>query len=172
MTSPPSTRGSKAGVGSPEELALRFAYGIDAVGRGDLDRGVSMWEACFTHDYSFQFTFFPGGPSMECPGPECPIQEFDSKARLRAEFAQAEFQRQGYLATQHQMHNIELRGGDGNEVDVFAYIQANHFLPDDVVDIFWGDFTIRAVEIDGRWFVSREEIVGTSFVKFHGSPLA
>ena len=170
MTSQTSSDGG--GVDNPEELAHRFAYGIDAVGRGDLAKGVSMWEPCFTDDYSFQFTFFPGGPSMECPGPECPIQDFDSRARLRAEFAQAEFQRQGYLATQHQMLNIELRSHNENQAEVFAYIQANHFLPDNVVDIFWGDFTIQAIKHNGRWRVSREEIVGTSFLKFQGSPIS
>ncbi len=160
------------GVENPEDLAHSFAYGIDAIGRGNLDQGISMWEACFADDYSFQFTFVPGGPSMECPGPDCPIQELDSRAKLRADFAQAEFQRQGYLATQHQMLNIELRSRDGNRAEVVAYIQANHFLPDDVVDIFWGDFTIQAVRSDGRWRVSREEIVGTSFLKFQGSPIS
>ena len=160
------------GVDNPEDLARCFAYGIDAIGRGDYDKGVSMWERCFADDYSFQFTFFPGGPSIECPGPGCPIQEFDSRAKLRAEFAQAEFQRQGYLATQHQMLNVELRSQNENQAEVFAYIQASHFLPDDVVDIFWGDFTIQAVEHNGRWYVSREEIVGTSFLKFQGSPIS
>ncbi len=161
----------RGGVDNPQDLALSFAYGIDAVGRGDFDKGVSLWETCFADDYSFQFTFFPGGPSIECPGPKCPIQKFDSRAKLRAEFAQAEFHRQGYLATQHQMLNVELRSRNGNQAEVFAYIQANHFLPDDVVDIFWGDFTIQAVEQDGLWRVHREEIVGTSFLKFQGAPL-
>lgn len=159
------------GVENPQDLALSFAYGIDAIGRGDFDKGVSLWEECFADDYSFQFTFFPGGPSVECPGPGCPIQEFAGRAQLRAEFAQAEFERQGYLATQHQILNTQLRSQEGNQSEVYAYIQANHFLPDAVVDIFWGDLTIHAVGQDGRWRVSREEIVGTSFLKFQGAPL-
>jgi len=162
---------TEGGIADPIDLANCFAYGIDAVGRGDFERGVALWERCLTDDYSFKFTFYPGGPSMECPGPECPIQEFDSRARLRAEFAQAEFQRRGYLATQHQMINVEARRREGNQAEVFAYIQANHFLPDNAVDIFWGDYTIQCVEVDGGWRVSREEIVGTSFLKFQGSPL-
>ena len=129
-------RGNEPGVTDPTELAYCFAHGIDAVGRGDLERGVALWKECLTDDYSFKFTFFPGGPSMECPGPECRVQEFDSTAELRAKFGQAEFQRQGYLATHHQMINVELRSLDGNQAEVFAYIQANHFLPDDDVDIF------------------------------------
>ena len=160
------------GAVEPTDLARGFAYGIDAIGRGDIERGVALWEPCFTDDYSFKFVFFPGGPSMECPGPDCPIQEFDSRARLRAEFAQTEFKRQGYLATQHQMHNVEVRRLEGNQAQVFAYIQANHFLPDDVVDIFWGDYTIDCVEVDGVWRVKHEEIVGTSFLKFQGSAIS
>ena len=160
------------GVTDPTDLARWFAYGIDAVGRGDLERGVALWEEALADDYSFKFTFFPGGPSVECPGPECPIQDFESLARLRADFAHAEFKRQGYLATQHQMHNVELRSREGNRANVFAYIQANHFLPGDVVDIFWGDYAIECVEQDGRWRIRREEIVGTSFLKFQGGPIS
>ncbi|MCH8129321.1 MAG: nuclear transport factor 2 family protein [Acidobacteria bacterium] len=156
----------------PTDLSRWFAYGIDAIGRGDYDRGVAMWEESLADDFSFKFVFYPGGPSMECPGPECPIQEFDSRAQLRAQFAQGEFQRQGYLATQHQMHNVEERSRNGNQADVFAYIQANHFLPDSVVDIFWGDYTITCVEVDGLWQVQHEEIVGTSFVRFQGSAVS
>ena len=155
----------------PVDLAHSFAFGIDAIGRGDYDRGVGIWEEALADDYSFKFTFYPGGPSMECPGPECPIQEFESRAQLRAQFAQGEFQRQGYLATQHQMINVEERNRQGNHADVFAYIQANHFLPNNVVDIFWGDYSITCVEEDGLWRVRREEIVGTSFVKFQGGPI-
>ena len=172
MSAQASSGSNEDGCQNPEDLVLCFAYGIDAIGRGDFDRGVSRWEGCFTDDYSFQFTFFPGGPSIACPGPDCPIQEFDSRAKLRAEFAQAEFQRQGYLATQHQMLNVEVRSREGNQAEVFAYIQANHFLPNDIVDVFWGDFTIQAVEHNGRWRVAREEIVGTSFLKLKASPIS
>ena len=157
---------------SPTNLAHWFAYGIDAIGRGDYDRGVAMWEESLAPDYSFKFTFYPGGPSLECPGPECPIQEIESVAQLRAQFAQGEFQRQGYLATQHQMLNVEERSREGNTAEVFAYIQANHFLPDNVVDIFWGDFSITCVEDNGLWRVRSEEIVGTSFLKFQGEAIS
>ena len=154
---------------NPIDLAHWFAYGIDAIGRGAYERGLSMWEESLTDDYSFKFTFYPGGPSMECPGPECPIEDFESRAQLRAQFARGEFERQGYLATQHQMLNVEERSREGNHVEVFSYIQANHFLPDGVVDIFWGDYSITCVEENGLWRVEREEIVGTSFLKFQGS---
>ena len=93
-------------------------------------------------------------------------------AQLRAQFARGEFQRQGYLATQHQMLNVEERSRDGNTAEVFAYIQANHFLPDNVVDIFWGDFSITCVEDNGLWRVQSEEIVGTSFLKFEGEAIS
>ena len=154
---------------NPTDLAYCFAYGIDAVGRGDFDRGVAMWEECLAEDYSFKFTFYPGGPSVECPGPDCPVQEYESLAQLRAQFAQGNFKQEGYTATQHQMLNVELRSQDGNEAEVFAYIQANHFLPDGVIHIFWGDYSIKCVEKVGRWRVQRAEITGTSFLKFQGS---
>lgn len=45
----------------PTDLAHWFAYGIDAIGRGDYDGGVAMWEESLADDYSFKFTFYPGG---------------------------------------------------------------------------------------------------------------
>jgi hypothetical protein len=76
------------------------------------------------------------------------------------------------MATQHQMINVEERSRDGNQAEVFAYIQASHFLPDNAVDIFWGDYSITCVEQDGLWRVQREEIVGTSFIKFEGEAIS
>ena len=70
------------------------------------------------------------------------------------------------------MINVEERSRDGNQAEVFAYIQANHFLPDNVVDIFWGNYSITCVEEGGLWRVQREEIVGTSFIKFHGEAIS
>lgn len=70
------------------------------------------------------------------------------------------------------MINVEERSRDGNQAEVSAYIQANHFLPDNVVDIFWGDYSITCVEEDGLWRVQREEIVGTSFIKFQGEAIS
>ena len=162
--------GDRGGVARPADLANCFATGIDAIGRGDFDGGLELWKDCFTDDYSFVFTFFPGGPSITCPGPGCPIQEFDSRAELRARFAAEEFARRGYLATQHQMLNVDVVSRDGRNAEVFAYIQANHFLPDNSVDIFWGDYTIQAVRQQGRWRVQSEEILGTSFLNFQGAP--
>jgi len=67
-TSQAATRSHGSGVDDPEDLTRRLGYGVDAVGRGDFDKGVSL---------------------------------------------------------------------------------ANHFLPDEVVDILWGDLTIYAVEHKG-----------------------
>ncbi len=89
-TSQAAARSHGGGVDNAEDLALCFASGIDAVGGGDFNKGVSP---------------------------------------------------------------------------------ANHLLPDEVVDIFWSDLTIQAVEDKGRWRVSRQEIVRTSCLKFQGVPL-
>ena len=170
ITGQTEARDDQSGVRNPADLTNCFAFGIDSIGRGDFDGGVELWENCFTDDYSFVFTFFPGGPSIVCPGPDCPIQEFDSRAEMRALFVASNFEMSGYLATQHQMLNVEVRNRHRNHAEVFAYIQANHFPADDSVDIFWGDYTIDAVKQRGRWLVQSEEIVGTSFMKFEGVP--
>jgi len=67
------------------------------------------------------------------------------------------------------MINTEERSRDGNRAEVFAYVQANHFLPHNVVDIFWGDFSITCVEEGGLWKVQREVIVGTAFIRLQGA---
>ena len=163
-----SARGDQGGVSNPEDLANCFAFGIDAIGHGDFDGGVELWEKCFTDDYSFEFVFFPGGPSVVCPGDDCPIQEFESRAEMRALFVANNFEMAGYLATQHQMLNVDVRNRHRRNAEVFAYIQANHFPEGNSVDIFWGDYTVQAVKQRGRWRVQSELIVGTSFLTFEG----
>ena len=163
---------AQGGERNPADLpASCFADGIDAIGLGNFDAGLGLWEGCLTDDYSFEFVFFPGGPSIECPGPGCPIQEFSSRAEMRALFASTNFEASGYLATQHQMLNVTV-DQTGSEATVSAYVQANHFLDDNSVDIFWGDYTIDAVKQQGRWKVSHEVIVGTSFLNFQGAPIS
>ena len=163
--------GAREGERDPADLpASCFAEGIDSL-ISDLDAGVKLWEGCLTDDYSFEFVFFPGGPSIECPGPGCPIQEFSSRAEMRALFASTNFEASGYLATQHQMLNVAV-DQTGSEATVSAYVQANHFLDDNSVDIFWGDYVIDAVKQQGRWKVGHEVIVGTSFLNFQGTPIS
>ena len=160
---------SRGGEKDPADLpAACFAEGIDDL-INNYDTALTLWEGCFTDDYSFEAVFFPGGPSFECPGPGCPIQEFSSRAEIKATFAADEFARAGYLATQHQMLNVTV-DQNGRTATVSAYIQANHFLPDNSVDIFWGDYTIEVVKEHGRWKVQKETIVGTSFLNFVGTP--
>jgi len=161
----------KEGVAEPADLANCFAFGIDQVGRGDFDTGVEIWDDCFADDYSFEFVFFPGGPSILCPSPDCPVQDFSSSAEMRALFAAPFFEDAGYLATQHQMLNVDVTSQSGGQAEVFAYIQANHFLPDDSVDIAWNDYTIQAVKEQGRWKVQSEVITGTAFLNFQGMPV-
>lgn len=166
-----ASEGDRGGEKRPEDLTNCFAFGIDAIGRGDFDAGVALWDGCFTDDYSFEFVFFAGGPSIVCPGPDCPIQEFSTRAELRALFVSAFFENAGYQATQHQMLNVDVTNHHGGNAEVFAYIQANHFLPDNSVDISWNDYTIQTVRQHGRWKVQHEQIVGTAFLNFQGTPV-
>ena len=161
---------ARGGEQNPADLpASCFAAGIDDL-ISDFDAGLELWEGCLTDDYSFEFIFFPGGPSIVCPGPDCPIVGASSRAELRALFAANNFEGEGYLATQHQMMNVAV-DRTGRTATVSAYIQANHFLGDNSVDIFWGDYTIDAVKQHGRWKVQHEVITGTSFLNFEGNPV-
>ncbi len=146
-----------------------FAQAIDTV-ISDFDAAVETWAGCLTDDYTLEFVFFPGGPSIVCPGPNCPIQTFSSRADLRAQFAGSNFQANGYLATQHQLSNVLVERLGALAV-VSSVIQANHFKPDNSVDIFWGDYTATAVRERRVWKIQREVITGTSFLNFAGVPV-
>lgn len=158
------------GVGkdNPEQLATCFAFGIDQVGRGNLGAGIELLEPCLADDYVFEFVFFEGGPAIICPGDECPVSEYSSPADLRAKFANAFFVDAGYLATQHQLLNLDVTYLDPKRAEVVGDIQANHFLPDNSVDIAWNDYHIEAVRTGGQWQVVSETIVGTAFLNFQG----
>lgn len=80
------------GVSQPEDLPNCFAFGIDQVGGGNLDAGIERFDDCITDDYSFEFVFFAGGPSIVCPGPDCPIQDHSSPAELRADTHRADIE--------------------------------------------------------------------------------
>ena len=151
----------------PDALAFCFASSIDAIGRGNLDAGVEGFDECLTEDYVFEFQFAPGAPSVICPGDGCPVQDFSSIGEMRAVFANDFFVSAGYLATQHQLLNIEV-DQNGDRADVIAYIQAQHFLPDNSVDIAWNDYAYTAVLEDGRWKMDSETIIGTAFLNFQG----
>lgn len=154
----------------PADLANCFAFSIDQVGRGDLDGGIERFDECLADDYTFEFAFVAGGPTITCPGEGCPIQEYSSIGDLRARFANDFFVNAGYVATQHQILNVDVTR-KGKEAEVFAYIQANHFLPDSSIDIAWNDYSYTAVREKGRWVVKDELIVGTAFLNFQGQPV-
>ncbi len=154
----------------PEELANCFAFSIDQVGRGNLDGGIERFDDCLADDYSFEFAFVAGGPTITCPGEECPIQEYSSVGDLRARFANEFFVNAGYTATQHQILNLDVTRR-GRHAEVFAYIQANHFLPDNSVDIAWNDYSFKAARERNRWVIKEELIVGTAFLNFQGQPV-
>ena len=155
---------------TPADLARCFAFSIDQVGRGNLEAGIEKFTPCLAEDYTFEFRFAEGAPAIVCPSTECPVQDFSSVADLRAGFANAFFVDAGYLATQHQILNIDV-SQNGNRAEVFAYIQANHFKADNSVDIAWNDYSFVAVRENGLWVVESEEIVGTAFLNFQGAPV-
>ncbi len=159
---------SQANGDGPESLALCFANSIDAVGRGSLDAGVAGFDECLAEDYVFEFQDFPGGPSTVCPGDGCPVQDFSSLGEMRAVFADGFFVNSGYIATQHQVLNVDVEQ-NGDQAEVVAYIQAQHFLPDNSVDIAWNDYSYTAVLEDDVWKMDTETIVGTAFLNFQGS---
>ncbi len=156
---------------NPTDLAYWFATGIDAVGRGDYDEAIELWSVCLADDYSGRFTFMPGGPSMEFPTPDTDEGGSEARAHIRAGIAKTDFEQHGYYATHHHLLNVHERERHASRAEVSAYIQANHFLPNNTVNVFWGTWSATCVEESGLWRLQREEIVGTSFIKLNGGAI-
>ncbi len=66
------SKGQTMNRSDPTDLAHSFAYGIDAIGRGDYDRGVAMWEESLAERLLVQVHFLPGGTLDGVPGSGLP----------------------------------------------------------------------------------------------------
>ena len=153
-----------------QQVTNCFPYGIDAIGAGDFDGGLAIWEGCLADDFSFAFSFGPGSPLIECPSPDCPIQEFSSRAELRALFAQVAFEASGYTATHHNLTNVNV-DVNGRNAQVRAYITAWHVVPDAGFDLALTTYQTEVVREGREWKIQRELIEVVSFDRIEtGSP--
>ena len=145
-----------------QQVTNCFPIGIDAIGAGNFEEGLELWEECLTDDFSFAFRFAPGAPLIECPGPSCPIQEFDSRAELRALFAKFAFEAAGYTATHHNLTNVDV-DVHGRNAQVHSNVTAWHVVPGVGLDLALGTYETEVVREGGDWKISYELIELISF---------
>lgn len=151
-----------------QQVTNCFPIGIDAIGAGNFDEGLALWEECLTDDFSFAFRFAPDADLIECPGVSCPIEEFNSEGKLRSRaetralFAQFAFVTAGYAATHHNLTNVDV-DVHGNNAQVHANVTAWHVVPGEGLDLALGTYTTEVVKEGGDWKIRHELIELISF---------
>jgi uncharacterized membrane protein len=66
------TAGTARVADAGDDAAVRnrvacYPFGIDKIGRGDLQAGTALWKECFSPDFSFS-AFIGRGEPTRCPG--------------------------------------------------------------------------------------------------------
>ena len=83
-------------VADIRKLTICYAYGTDAIGRGDVAAGRAIYQPCFTKDATFS-VIFPNGQEEERTGSDA-----------WADFVATVFQGAGYTSTQHLIGTISI----------------------------------------------------------------
>ena len=106
-------------------LKVQYAFGSDAIGAGDVERGLDLYRATFTDDAVVTAGFAGAPPSLEAFGPD------DLAEKLAAALAAA-----GAIGSQHLLGTIEIvEGPEGSHrrktAAITAYVQATVLLEAD-----------------------------------------
>ena len=63
-----------------------YPFGIDAIGRGNIEEGINTWKGCFAPDYKFSVFLGRGEPTV-CPGDKCSFPKGMGSIEMRANLA-------------------------------------------------------------------------------------
>lgn len=145
-----------------EKLTYCYARGTDAIGRGDLAQGKSIYHGCFTSDAEVS-VYFPGtntnGP------PDFVTTGTDSWG----DFVASVFSGNGYTATQHHMGNVEVQVG-GNQATMSSYLHATHVVENGTIDVANGTYADEVVKQNGQWKIKRRVLKLITFINL-GTPV-
>ena len=163
-----ATGGAYAQSASDEEAVRNqitcYPFGIDRIGKGDLDGGLALWRACYAPDLQFSANL-GRGETTRCPGDACPFPKDMAPVDMRAALAKRAFDGAGFVKTSQHLTNVAIKV-DGAKAHVNAYVQAWHWKADNTVVVAPGTWDVELTRIDGRWRISRETlaIVGAAIV--------
>jgi SnoaL-like domain len=145
------------------KLTSCYAYGTDAIGRGDLQRGKDIYEPCFAADAELE-VYFPGTPLNGPPSFETVGTE------SWADFVSSVFTANGYTSTQHMMATIDVNVTDGAHATMTSYLHATHVLPDGTIDVANGTYEDEVVRQNGTWKIKRRTLKLITFLNL-GTPV-
>ncbi|MBE9207421.1 nuclear transport factor 2 family protein [Nostoc sp. LEGE 06077] len=145
-----------------EDLAVCYAYGTDAIGRGDVLGGKNIYDDCFTRDAEIT-AIFPSGVSVTKYG-----------ANAWADFVADVFQGNGYTATQHLLGSIRVNIQNNNQARMSSYLHATHKLSDTSIDVANGTYVDTVIKQNGNWKISKRVLTLIDFLNLAspGSPEA
>jgi len=140
------------------KLTICYAHGTDAIGRGDLEAGQALYQACFTKDAAIA-AVFPDGRGEKRTGPEA-----------WADFVLSVFKNAGYTVTQHLLGTIDLEV-TGETATMNTYLHATHVLPNGSIDVANGTYADEVVKTPDGWRIRRRTLTLITFLHI-ASPTA
>lgn len=156
--------------GAADDAAVRnrvtcYPFGIDRIGRGDIDGGIAIWKECFGPNFEFS-AFIGRGEPTNCPGPSCPFAKDMNAVEMRAAFAKRAFDGGGFVKTSHHLTNVTVSFPGPDRATVNAYVQAWHWKADNTVVVAPGTWDAELIRNDGKWLIAKEKlaVVGAAVV--------
>ena len=140
------------------KLTICYAHGTDAIGRGDLEAGKALYQACFTKDAAIS-AFFPDGQGEKRTGPEA-----------WADFVLSVFKNAGYTVTQHLLGTIDVEV-KGETAIMSSYLHATHVLPNGSIDVANGTYVDEVIKTPGGWRIRSRTLTLITFLNL-ASPAA
>ena len=134
-----------------------YPFGIDKIGRGDMDGGKAIWNECFTPDFQFSL-FFGRGEPLTCPGAKCPFPASMNSVDMRAAVAKKAFESAGFEKTSHHLTNVKVSFTSADRATVNAYMQAWHWKADGIVVLAAGTWDLEVVRLADKWRIAKENL--------------
>jgi 3-phenylpropionate/cinnamic acid dioxygenase small subunit len=158
---------SGAALAGPADPALQetvrnhiscYPFGIDAIGRGNLEQGITIWKSCFAPDYKFSVFLGRGEPTV-CPGEKCSFPTTMNSIEMRAALAKRVFDGAGFVRTSHHVTNATITIVDADHAKVNAYLQAWHVRKENGgVVVGFGTWDLELARKNDAWLITGEDL--------------
>ncbi|WP_413200575.1 nuclear transport factor 2 family protein [Nostoc piscinale] len=144
-----------------ESLSVCYALGTDAIGSGNLSKGIETYQKCFTPDAKIT-AIFPNGAQATFIG-----------AVSWANFVASVFTTNGYTATQHLLGTFDI-DIKNNTATMSSYLHATHKISDTSIDVANGTYVDKVVIQRGKWLIKERVLTLIDFLNLSspGSPQA
>ena len=144
-------------------LAVRYAAGVDAIGRGDFEEGRQILGTCMTDDVVFESSLPLHDPNAHADYSFVGLDAF-------ADGVLASFSFWGYTATQHHVGNAQVTV-HGNTATMKSYVTAYHVLDwSSSGRLATATYTDEVVHTLAGWRIAHRSLHITSILDISGSP--